>query len=513
MPPLRIKPDASFADKIVRGAVGARAVAAELEAHGHQIIELERGALDTKIWKDVKRKRERLPDLVCLRCSQRVESRAKSLPQLVMSHSETDAARAWDYGLVDSDWVAFPVVEKPQEEYWSSNRLDPSAHVSYWHERRWSDWQQTGSITYVTVSEFRSRMHATSTTKGSEAGSETYIGWKACFASDAGVARAATQDSVSVYRHNGRHLHKWNRPGDGYILVGPGDEIKRYHLLAATVRPLSEDALSCPQAFPPKYIERNLASREWTLRFAATKIARYLNDPSFREQVSELEADPDERIYVRLEAAGYLTTVCGADAQSLFGSYLSSSDEQLRLEAAIALGECKTEVAVELLSQILRDTCAPYYLRSAAAWALGQSDSATAASQLVETFAGTDLDLRYDALDAVLALGTEAGTTLTEGLIAPDEAIAAGCAEAMRQQDVPPEVVEQLLQIANHDPHRAGWAAWLLGNLPENEVAPRIASLQSVDPRIHFATALLWSFSRSWIARRWEPFPSPRLSK
>ncbi|WP_236619772.1 hypothetical protein, partial [Candidatus Synechococcus spongiarum] len=65
MPPLAFKPDSSFFEKIALGAVGSRYVAQDLERLGHQIVELERGAMDRKLWKDVKRKRVRIPDLVC----------------------------------------------------------------------------------------------------------------------------------------------------------------------------------------------------------------------------------------------------------------------------------------------------------------------------------------------------------------------------------------------------------------------------------------------------------------
>ena len=43
---LALKPDSSFFRKIVIGAVGARAVESDLRALGHEIVELERGALD-----------------------------------------------------------------------------------------------------------------------------------------------------------------------------------------------------------------------------------------------------------------------------------------------------------------------------------------------------------------------------------------------------------------------------------------------------------------------------------
>ena len=115
MPRLSFKPDASFFRKIAIGAVGARAVVKDLSQQGHEIDELERGSTDTKLWKDVKRKRVRIPDLVCLLCGMRIESRAKTKADLSMSHSPMDEARAWDFGMVDSDVVAFPICEANDE--------------------------------------------------------------------------------------------------------------------------------------------------------------------------------------------------------------------------------------------------------------------------------------------------------------------------------------------------------------------------------------------------------------
>src|SRR5438093_9580883 len=173
MPRLLLKPDSSFFRKIAIGAVGTRAVSADLSGYGHEIIELERGSLDTKLWKDVKRKRVRIPDLVCRNCAERVESRTKTKPELSMSHSFTDEARAWDFGMVDRDLVAFPVCEAVQDDYWSAGRLGTES--SYWHERNWIRWQCKPWINYFSVSAFRATPHTTSATKGVTEGSQTII--------------------------------------------------------------------------------------------------------------------------------------------------------------------------------------------------------------------------------------------------------------------------------------------------------------------------------------------------
>ena len=116
MPRLALKPDSSFFRKIALGAVGSRRVAQDLDRLGHQIAELERGAMDTKLWKEVKRKRVRIPDLVCGHCGLRIESRAKTKTELSMSHSPTDQERAWDFGMVDADVIAFPVCKAGEEK-------------------------------------------------------------------------------------------------------------------------------------------------------------------------------------------------------------------------------------------------------------------------------------------------------------------------------------------------------------------------------------------------------------
>jgi len=60
------------------GAVGAEAVLLYLDSLGHQVLELERGSLGTRIWREVKRRRGGIPDLCCARCGVRIESRAKT---------------------------------------------------------------------------------------------------------------------------------------------------------------------------------------------------------------------------------------------------------------------------------------------------------------------------------------------------------------------------------------------------------------------------------------------------
>ena len=185
MPRLALKPDSSFFRKIAIGAVGSRAICTDLSTQGHHMVELERGSTETKLWKEVKRKRVRIPDLVCTRCGQRAESRAKTKAELSMSHSLTDQERAWDFGMVEGDYIGFPVCEAIDEKYWSAGRLQSEA--SYWHERNWVRWQLKGKINYFRVATFRGSPHTKVSTKGVTEGSETSVSWNTVFCSRDGA--------------------------------------------------------------------------------------------------------------------------------------------------------------------------------------------------------------------------------------------------------------------------------------------------------------------------------------
>lgn len=97
------KTDESFLEKISLGAIGTQQVFKKLVELGHQPIELERGSMNYKIWKKIKIKRIRVPDIICVDNGIRIESRAKSKLEITMSHSLNDPARGWDADLKNED--------------------------------------------------------------------------------------------------------------------------------------------------------------------------------------------------------------------------------------------------------------------------------------------------------------------------------------------------------------------------------------------------------------------------
>ncbi len=119
------KSDASFLEKISMGAVGTHRVFEHLRDQGHNPLELERGSMSFKIWKNIKIKRIRVPDILCTACGRRVESRAKTTFEISMSHSLSDPERGWDYGLNDSDFVALVICKRVSDRPigWQADEL------------------------------------------------------------------------------------------------------------------------------------------------------------------------------------------------------------------------------------------------------------------------------------------------------------------------------------------------------------------------------------------------------
>ena len=505
---LALKPDFSFFRKIALGAIGSRHVALDLELLGHRMVELERGAMDTKLWKDVKRKRIRIPDLVCRLCALRVESRAKTKTELSMSHSRSDHERAWDFGMVDGDVIAFPVCSAVDEEHWSIGRLEKS--LSYWHERNWVQWRSQGKVNYVRTAHFRAAPQGRMHTKGVTEGSETTVMWKARFSRRNGVVEAVQGQRITIVRDGDGHRHTQTVPEPMRLVVAQGERVAINQVIASCVRPESDSDLQCPRILRERRLPQLLASRERTQRFTGVKLARLNGNDSVVPTIASLESDQEEDLYIRLEAAAYLVAVDGGKAEKIFGPYLANPDPQIQLETVIALGEAGTGGCVNLLGSILEDRQRPHFARSAAAWCLGRIGGQKACRHLIKAFEDVDPRLREEALEGIVTLGSDAAAVLLRGLRDANPAIAAGCAEALRQSDVVSDELVRVLSAQLSSQKPTVWAVWLTGHLPRERLAGTVADLQETVPELHYAVTLLWSFVESWISRRWELRPGAR---
>lgn len=501
---MSFKPDASFFKYIAIGAVGVRAVIDDMNRHGHELRELERGATETKLWKDIKRKRIRIPDLVCTRCGLRIESRAKTARILAMSHSRSERERSWDYGMVDDDLIAFPVCSNSDELYESTGRLHGS--MSYWRERRWDKWIADGGINYLAVRCLRAIAPDENAEKGVTEGSEGTVAWSSIFSSRDGLVECIIENRKIRVRFDDGRCYTWENRKNLPVVAQEGQRVQAGQLLASKAIPITLDELTCRHDLNDNHLARLIESRERTQRFTGVKLARLLRRPAFVDAIRPLFADPEEDAYVRMEAACYLATVCDMDARGLFGDYLADPDDQVKLETVITLAEVPTDQAVNILAEILTNGGCPFFLRSAAAWALSCIGGRPSVQHLLTAFSDVDSSIRQEALTGIIAMSGDALPHLLDGMVSENADIAAGCAEAIREiGNLSPEMIARLAadaQQVNVHP----WITWLLGNLPREQVAPFVAQYQDARPELHYALSVLWCFVESWIAQQWEPY-------
>lgn len=377
------KTNSSFFRMLVIGAVGAQAVQQYLNSLGHSIIELERGSLATRIWRDVKRKRVRIPDLCCTRCGARIESRAKTNTDLSMSHSPSDAERAWNYGMLDSDWIAFPILSA-EEGVWSSGDLRESR--SLWRERTITNWRVEGRINFFTVASFRSVAPKQLKPKGVTEGSEIQVKWKARFAPGSGMVVNTSNGRLDYLLDSDPSKTCHLRLGvDERAFLVAGDQFQTNQVIAGQISPLTTEVCRCAGGCDTARLEQMLKSRERTVRFTGCKIARVIKNASLADRVRELAEDPEEDLYVRMEAKSYLCEVTLASADDQFRTMLlEDTDDQVRLEAAVALAETHTSSSFALLCEVLKNPAQPQFLRSACAWGIGRHGTREAADVLIQ---------------------------------------------------------------------------------------------------------------------------------
>ena len=146
------KPDSSFFRKIAIGAVGTRAVCEDLNQHQHTMADLS-GVQRIQSCGRTLNASASASLILCARlaaCGLRVAPRASRNCQCRIAPLKTE--RSWDFGMVDTDVVAFPVCGAVGEQYWSRGKLNEDA--SYWHERNWVKWKAEQHVNYFSVSAF-----------------------------------------------------------------------------------------------------------------------------------------------------------------------------------------------------------------------------------------------------------------------------------------------------------------------------------------------------------------------
>jgi len=266
------KTDESFLEKISIGAIGTKKVFDHLKKQGHSPIELERGSMSFKIWKEIKIKRIRVPDLLCLDCGKRVESRAKTKLEVSMSHSYASPERGWDFGLNEEDFIALIQCTKAGE--------------------RPIDWSASDLVHYIPVSKMRESFkkdHVIAIKpKGATEGFEARVTWPSAVASNDGTIFNIDETKIQ-YRRSSDDRVISNRLVRNGIKMNPlvevGGNITEGQIIASVVPVL--DSFECKRIAQKKNYLSLLKSPSLTEKYAATKALSYFGDEEVNMLVLE----------------------------------------------------------------------------------------------------------------------------------------------------------------------------------------------------------------------------------
>jgi hypothetical protein len=478
--PRRYKTDESFLEKIAIGATGTRFVLDHLAAAGHDPIELERGSTSFKIWKAIKIKRVRVPDILCLRCGRRVESRAKTKVEISMSHSTSTAERGWDHGLADDDLIAIVRCEKTGE--------GPL------------DWQAREPVQYIKVADMRAAWRANTVIqqrpKGAQEGFELRVVWPCRVATQDGVVERVAESGIAYRANVDRRTRTFRfTAGAGVAsLVAQGDRVEVGRIVAAVV-PVATDWTCGGGATIDTYVTL-AGSSALADRYTAVKALGRFDKAASTDVLTARVADSNEHIYVRAEAAAGLMRRNNAIGRDFLATTLIDEYLENRLEAAIILGEVATTQAVALLVGTLQDKDQHPEVRAGAAWSLGEIGRSDALPVLIASFTALETTIKIEAARAIAKLARGSlGDVLaafppSSGEERPGIAWALSMAGGFNVSQVLPMMIDD-------DARR--WVAYMVGTQEEGRMVPEIEKLKASDPEVYFAVTVLWKIIASWV--------------
>ncbi len=475
------KSDVSFLEKISLGAIGTNRVFEDLTNQGHNPLELERGSMSFKIWKKIKIKRIRVPDILCVDCARRVESRAKTSLEISMSHSLSDPERGWDYGLDDSDLVALVACKRVGE--------GPI------------DWQADNLVQYISVQELRTAQSDSQVVfvkpKGAEEGFEARINWPAAIANASGVVMSVTTDRIQYRRVADNRIItlKLSKKGLGLNpLVAEGENVFENQVLAAVVPVVR--VYPCAKLASENYYITRLSGPSLSERYSAAKALSFFGSTNVFSALDQKVNEATEHVYVRLEAAASLSRHGKEKGWAFISQCLSDDYLQNKLEAIIVLAEIPNDKSCQLISDILKDGQQHSEIRAGAAWALGELRNRVAINVLIDSFSGVDEGIRIEAARALAKLSSRFTSDIV-GMFpqtAPDKrpGIAWALSKSRKFQ------LEDLLNLLVDEDARH-WVTYMLGTQDQQRLISGIEQLKARDPEVYFAVTVLWKIVTSWV--------------
>ena len=475
------KSDVSFLEKISMGATGTIAVFNNLREQGHTPIELERGSRSFKIWKSIKIKRIRVPDILCVDCGKCIECRTKTKLEISMSHSQVDPERGWDYGLDDNDFVAFVICNRAGDKP--------------------VDWQANELIQYVSVKDLRLAQgdgRAVSTKpKGAEEGFEIRIIWPATIANASGDITSVSQDRIQYRRQADKRLITLRLSKKGQVmmpLVNNDDNIAVSQILASVV-PVTT-GFHCDKSVSGSHYITLLSSTSLNKRYMAAKALAFFDSSEASDSLVNKLDDPGEHIYVRLETAASLAHLDDKRGYDFIEACLSDEYLQNRLEAVIVLGEIAKDASCQLLVDTVLDTEQHPEIRAGAAWALGELRDKGALDALIESFTSVEESIRIEAARALAKLAQRFTPEIIREFPLAHPAKRSGISWALSKAGK--FTLQDMLSLLVDDDARQ-WVAYIIGTQDQQRYIYEIEQLKTRDPEVYFAVTVLWKIMTSWI--------------
>ncbi len=477
------KSDISFLEKISMGATGTLATFKNLKNQGHNPIELERGSTSFKIWKDIKIKRIRVPDILCIDCGRCVECRTKTKLEISMSHSRADPERGWDYGLDDTDCIALVVCSRAGEEP--------------------INWEVSGPIQFIPVKDLRSAQKEGLTRitqpKGMREGFEMRLIWPTKVANYNGIATSIDQERIQYQREpDGRTitLKLIKKKSVMNPLIQESEKVVKNQIVASFVPVLF--SFPCEKSISEDHYIRMLSSTSISKRYAAAKALAFFVSARAEDVLQQRINDLNEHIYVRLEAATSLAHQTNAHGYEFIKKCLSDEYVQNRLEAVIVLGEIHEDVSCQILIDTLLDKKQHPEIRAGAAWAIGELRNKMALASLVESFSAVEKPIRIEAARALAKLGQRFTPNIINRFPGAHPTERSGISWALSKAGkvTIPDVLDLLV-----DDDARQWIAYIIGTQTQEKYIYEIERLRKRDPEVYFAVTVLWKIMTSWI---WE---------
>ncbi len=349
---MNFKTDWSFLEKISMGAVGTQAVIDELNRHGHQVIELERYCTSNKIW-STKIKRLRMPDLICLKCGKRIESRAKSKLEVKMSDTDSNPDRRWNVGLRKEDLVAFINCYK------GINGWETNGVVNLF------------SVDSMEIAENKSKLGAP---KSPGEGSEKDRNWPCYVPKKDGFVEEIIDNSkkhqLRLKYDDGSTYTYSCKDKEHYCIEG--ERFFSDASILAGVLPKKE-RIECEEG-PYDFID-DIKSNRHEIRYAGVKALGFLprTDIGIKKLYDIVRNGDDVRI--QLEAYASLIRL-GEDVWEELKKYAYSiQDDAYKMEFVLILGELSGyENGIKMLYEIIDDESFFDEMRAAAVWGLKVSE-------------------------------------------------------------------------------------------------------------------------------------------